>query len=62
MSRLKAGAVCLAVLAAFAVAGTCGDGLDEDARRYPPKRQYQEDDPQWDCDVHGNRVCGPPRA
>ena len=25
----------------------------------PANRQLQEDDPGWNCHIHGNRICGP---
>lgn len=27
-----------------------------------PSSTIQEDDPRWDCRIHGNRQCGPPNV
>ena len=62
--------IAVAVLGAGLLSGCEGDGgvvststVDSAVRLVDPPRngvraEPAEDDPDWDCTVHGNRICG----
>jgi hypothetical protein len=47
------------VLAAGLAASIAGLILAPHHRPAPRMARITEDDPRWDCDTMGNRVCGP---
>jgi len=54
----RARRVVAVVVLAFALAG-CEPGVQTPGPPAPAEQVIEEDDPGWDCRVHGNRQCGP---
>lgn len=51
--------VVLVVYASFVFGTSRLPDTDPNARPTTTTVQPQEDEPGWDCRIHGNKVCGP---